>query len=104
MILIVIKFPVRPDRIDEFRAHADEYAAAVNAEATSSRGSTRNSTSPASCAWAGVANPPAAISPAMAAARIRPFNENIFVLRSFHEGEATGSQTWRPSRLTCINP
>ena len=32
MILIVIKMPVRPDRIDEFRAHADEYARAVNAE------------------------------------------------------------------------
>ena len=32
MILIVIKFPVRPDAIDEFRAKADEYAAAVNAE------------------------------------------------------------------------
>ena len=29
MILIVIKFPVRPDRIEEFRAKADEYAAAV---------------------------------------------------------------------------
>ena len=32
MILIVIKFPVRPDRIEEFRAKADEYAAAVYAE------------------------------------------------------------------------
>ena len=32
MILIVIKFPVRPDRIDEFRAKADEYARNVNAE------------------------------------------------------------------------
>ena len=32
MILIVITFPVRPDRIDEFRARADDYAAAVNAE------------------------------------------------------------------------
>jgi quinol monooxygenase YgiN len=32
VILIVIKFPVRPDAIDEFRAKADEYAAAVNAE------------------------------------------------------------------------
>ena len=32
MILIVIKFPVRPDRIEEFRAKADEYAAAVGAE------------------------------------------------------------------------
>ncbi len=32
MILIVIKMPVRPDRIDEFRTHADEYARAVNAE------------------------------------------------------------------------
>ena len=32
MILIVIKFPVRPDAIDEFRAKADEYAAAVGAE------------------------------------------------------------------------
>ena len=32
MILIVIKFPVRPDQVDEFRAHADEYARAVNAE------------------------------------------------------------------------
>ena len=32
MILIVIKFPVRPDRADEFRTHADEYARAVGAE------------------------------------------------------------------------
>jgi quinol monooxygenase YgiN len=32
VILIVIKFPVHPGRIDEFRARADEYAAAVNAE------------------------------------------------------------------------
>ena len=32
MILIVIKFPVRPDRVEEFRTQAAEYARAVNAE------------------------------------------------------------------------
>ncbi len=32
MILIVIKFPIRPDRMEEWARHADEYARAVNAE------------------------------------------------------------------------
>ncbi len=32
MILIVIKFPVRPDRMEEFATHAAEYARSVNAE------------------------------------------------------------------------
>lgn len=32
MILIVVKFPVRPDRIDEWTALAAQYAQAVHAE------------------------------------------------------------------------
>jgi quinol monooxygenase YgiN len=32
MILIVVKFPVRPERADEWRALAEDYARAVNAE------------------------------------------------------------------------
>jgi quinol monooxygenase YgiN len=32
MILIVVKFPVRPDRADEWQSLADEYARAVNQE------------------------------------------------------------------------
>ena len=32
MILIVVKFPVRPERADEWSGLAAEYAAAVNAE------------------------------------------------------------------------
>lgn len=32
MILITIKFPIRPDRTDEWLALADSYAKAVNAE------------------------------------------------------------------------
>jgi quinol monooxygenase YgiN len=32
MILIVVKFPVRPDRVDEWTTLADEYARAVHAE------------------------------------------------------------------------
>lgn len=32
MILINVKFPVRPDKVDEWLVLADSYAAAVNAE------------------------------------------------------------------------
>ena len=32
MILINVKFPVRPDKVDEWLALADDYAAAVNRE------------------------------------------------------------------------
>jgi quinol monooxygenase YgiN len=32
MILINVKFPVRPDRVDDWLTLADEYARAVNAE------------------------------------------------------------------------